>query len=49
MLNKNKMIEGEIKCGAQTKKSMNIKQGTSEGLEKILSELLTRICSEMCP
>jgi hypothetical protein len=28
------MIEGEMKCGAHTKKSMNIKPGTSEGLEK---------------
>jgi hypothetical protein len=35
MLNKNKIIKGEMKCGAQSKKRLNIKLGASVGLENI--------------
>jgi hypothetical protein len=36
MLNKNKIIEREIKCGAHSKKGIDIKLGANEGLENIL-------------
>jgi hypothetical protein len=36
ILNKNKIIERDMKCGAHSKKIMNIKLGVSEGLENIL-------------
>jgi hypothetical protein len=38
MLNKNKIIEGEMKCGAHLKKRMNMKLGVNKGLEDILLE-----------
>jgi hypothetical protein len=31
----NKIIEGEIKCGANAKKRMNIRAGAKEEMEKI--------------
>jgi hypothetical protein len=49
MLNKIKIIEGEIKCGAHSKNSMNINLGSTEGLEKILLEWLTQMHSENIP
>jgi hypothetical protein len=49
MSNKIKIIEGEIKCGAHSKNSMNINLGSTEGLEKILLEWLTQMCSENIP
>jgi IS30 family transposase len=38
MLNKNEIIEEEMKYGAHSKRSMDIKMGANEGLEKILLE-----------
>jgi hypothetical protein len=35
MLNKNKIIKGEMKCGAYSCEIMNIKLGANKGLEKI--------------
>jgi hypothetical protein len=37
MLNKNEITEGEMKCGAHSKR-MNVKLGASDGLGKILLE-----------
>jgi hypothetical protein len=49
MLNKTQIIEGEMKCGAHSKNSMNIKLGANEGLEKILLEWFQQMCSENVP
>jgi len=49
MLNKNKIIEGEMKCGAHSKKRMNIKLGANEGLEKILLEWFQQMRSVNVP
>jgi hypothetical protein len=49
MLNKKQIIEGEMKCGAHSKNSMNIKLGANEGLEKILLEWFQQMCSENVP
>jgi hypothetical protein len=38
MLNKNRIIEGEIKCGEHFKKRMNTNLRANEGLENILLE-----------
>jgi hypothetical protein len=38
-----------MKCRAHSKKSMNIKLGANEGLEKILLEWVTQMCSEKVP
>jgi hypothetical protein len=35
MSNKNKIIEGEIKCGANSKKRMTVRAGAKEEMEKI--------------
>jgi hypothetical protein len=48
LLNSN-IIEGEMKCGAHSKKSMNINLGASEGLKKILLEWFHQICFENVP
>jgi hypothetical protein len=45
-LNKNKIIEGEIKCGAHSKKRMNIKLGANKGLENILLQWFQQMCPE---
>jgi hypothetical protein len=45
MLNKNKIIEGEVKCGMHSKNRINIKLGANEGLEKILLEWFQQMCS----
>jgi hypothetical protein len=34
--NRNRIIEGEIKCGAYSKKRMNLGPGAKEQMEKIL-------------
>jgi hypothetical protein len=49
MFNKNKIIEGEIKCGAHSKKRMNAKLGTNEGLEKTLLQRFQQMCSVNLP
>jgi hypothetical protein len=49
MLNKNKIIEGEIKCGACSKKRTNIKLGANEGLGKILLEWFQHMHSANVP
>jgi hypothetical protein len=49
MLNKNKIIKGEMKCGTHSKKRMNIKMGACEGLEKILYERFQQMHSESVP
>jgi hypothetical protein len=48
-LNKNKTTEGEMKCGAHSKKRKNIQLGVNEGLEMILLEWLQQMCSENVP
>jgi hypothetical protein len=45
---KNKIIEGEMKCGVHSKKRVKIKLGANEGLEKILLEWFHHMCSVMC-
>jgi thiamine pyrophosphokinase len=49
MLNKNKIIKGEMKCGTHSNKRMNIKIGACEGLEKILYEQFQQMHSESVP
>jgi hypothetical protein len=49
MFNKNKIIEGEIKCGAHSKKRMNPKLGTNEGLENMLLQRFQQMCSVNLP
>jgi hypothetical protein len=49
MLNKNEIIEREMKCGVHSKKRTNIKLGTNEGLEKILLVWFQQMRSENVP
>jgi hypothetical protein len=49
MLNKNKIIEGEMKCGAHSKKSMDIKLGSNKRSEKILLEWFQQMRSQNVP
>jgi hypothetical protein len=45
---KNKIIEGEMKCGVHSKKRVKIKLGANEGLEKILLECFHHMCCDVC-
>jgi hypothetical protein len=48
-LNKNTIIEGEMKCGAHSKKSMDIRLGANKRSEKILLEWFQQMRSQNVP
>jgi hypothetical protein len=46
---KNKIIEEEMKCGAHSKKRINIKLGANKGFENVLLEWIQQMHSENVP